>query len=120
MHDQFSGDPERSYLTGFSFGGNGVFDLARLQANTWAALWAVDPTRAPASDPERPVWLSFGEIARARKLQFIRALQLLSTNDSASGDRLQLDQGADHVGSATLAYGEPRIYAWLLSKRLSA
>lgn len=31
------GDPERTYLTGFSFGGNGVFDLALAQPGVWAA-----------------------------------------------------------------------------------
>jgi hypothetical protein len=29
--EQHGGDPQRRYLTGFSFGGNGVFDLALLQ-----------------------------------------------------------------------------------------
>lgn len=52
------GDPARTYLTGFSFGGNGVFDLALAQPGLWAALWPVDPTRPPPRDPLRPVWLS--------------------------------------------------------------
>ena len=30
VHEQHGGDPLRTYLTGFSFGGNGVFDLALL------------------------------------------------------------------------------------------
>ncbi|HEX8280602.1 MAG TPA: hypothetical protein VF551_04440 [Chthoniobacterales bacterium] len=118
VHEQHGGDPARSYLTGFSFGGNGVFDLALLQPNTWAALWAVDPTRVPARDPQRPVWLSFGMIARMRKSGFIRALALSPAADAPRGDRLQLDEGADHVGSATLAYGDARIYAWLLAHTL--
>lgn len=118
VHKEFSGDPRRSYLAGFSFGGNGVFDLAIANPEAWAALWAVDPTRVPASEVEPPVWLSFGEIARARKPQFIRALKLSPVGEAASGDRLQLDEGADHVGSATLAYSDARIYGWLLKKML--
>lgn len=43
----------------FSFGANGVFDLARLQPDFWAAL--------AARDPALPGWLSFGEVARPRK-----------------------------------------------------
>jgi predicted peptidase len=120
VHRRHEGDPQRTYLSGFSFGGNGVFDLALLQPDTWAALWAVDPTRVPARDPQRPVWLSFGEVARHRKDGFIRALALRPVLESADADRVYLDEGADHVGSATLAYQDERIYAWLLSKRLGA
>ena len=120
VYQRHEGDPTRTYLTGFSFGGNGVFDLALLQPDTWAALWAVDPTRVPARDPQRPVWLSFGEVARHRKGGFIRALDLQPVVESADAERVYLDEGADHVGSATLAYQDARIYAWLLSKRLGS
>ena len=54
--EEHGGDANRAYLTGFSFGGNGVFDVALLQPKTWAALWAVDPTRPSAEDPRAPVW----------------------------------------------------------------
>jgi len=117
--DEHAGDPQRSYLTGFSFGGNGVFDLASLQPETWAALWAVDPTRVPRRDPRRPIWLSVGEVARYGKRDFIEALRLERLADGTSGDRLYLDEGADHVGSAALAYADARIYAWLLDRRLA-
>jgi predicted peptidase len=118
VHDEYGGDPRRSYLTGFSFGANGVFDLALLQADTWAALWAVDPTRIPSRDPNRPVWLSFGEIARSGKQRFIRALDLRPVAEARNRDRVYLDDGADPVGSATLAYQDRRIYEWLLSKHI--
>src|SRR5436305_6930034 len=49
-------DETRMYLTGFSFGGNGVFDIAALQPHWWQALWPVDPTRVPLRAPEQPVW----------------------------------------------------------------
>jgi predicted peptidase len=114
------GDPERTYLTGFSFGGNGVFDLALSQLGLWAALWPVDPTRPPELDPRRPVWLSVGAVARPRRNAFIRALSLQPVGALPEGDRLYLDEGQDHVGSAKFAYADDRIYAWLLSKRLSA
>ena len=117
--EQHAGDPQRAYLTGFSFGGNGVFDLALLQPNTWAALWAVDPTRVPDRDPKAPVWLSFGEVARFQKRRFIQALGLRSA-DQADALRVYLDEGKDHVGSARLAYQDDRIYSWLLAQRLRA
>lgn len=112
------GDPRRIYLTGFSFGGNGVFDLGAAQPDLWAGLWAVDPTRVPSKRLRRPVWLSFGEVSRGRKQQFIDALDLAPMGSGVSGDRLWLDESLDHVGSATSAYADERIYDWLLSKSL--
>jgi predicted peptidase len=118
VQQDYDGDPDRTYLTGFSFGGNGVFDLAVMQPEFWAALWAVDLTRVPDVDPLCPLWLFFGEVSRYRKDRFTRALELMPADTSTKSNRLYLDQGQDHVGSATLAYRDTRIYAWLLSKRL--
>ena len=114
------GDPARTYLTGFSFGGNGVLDIAISQPRVWAALWAVDPTRVPASDPGCPIWLSVGDAARWRVPGFVRTLALQSAKEVTGGDRLYLDEGADHVGSATRAYADARIYEWLLARSLTA
>jgi predicted peptidase len=117
--NRHNGDRARSYLTGFSFGGNGVFDLAIRQPGFWAALWAVDPTRIPGQDPERPLCLAFGTLARARKEAFIRALHLNPYNKNPGSDRIHLDEGEDHVGAARRAYGDDRLYDWLLSKQLT-
>jgi predicted peptidase len=103
-------DATRMYLTGFSYGGNGVFDLALAQPDRWAALWSVDPTRVPQRAPKQPLWLSAGDVARAQHAPFVRALRL-----GAKGERVWADDGEDHVGSARLAYGDERIYRWLLS-----
>ena len=120
VHEQHGGDPQRTYLSGFSFGANGVFDLALLQPQTWAALWTVDPTRVPERNPAAPVWLSIGEISRHRTRVFMNALRLRAADGNAAADRVYLDQDADHVGSATLAYRDARIYSWLLAKRLES
>jgi hypothetical protein len=111
-------DPQQTFLTGFSFGGNGVFDLALAQREVWAALWPVDPTRVPPEDPARPVWLSSGQISRRAQHAFIRRLHLELLHNAEPGDRVYVDQGQDHVGTARLAYRDDRIYAWLLSKHL--
>lgn len=112
---ELGGDPARTYLTGFSFGGNGVFDLALAQPGFWAALWPVDPTRVPVENPGLPVWMSSGEVSRRGEARFIERLDLGPVTDSP-GDRVYLDQGMDHVGTATLAYQDERIYRWLLDK----
>ncbi|MFW5641058.1 MAG: hypothetical protein ACOC0H_07900 [Thermodesulfobacteriota bacterium] len=114
---QERGDSRCTYLTGFSFGGNGVFDLALMHADFWSALWPVDPTRVPKTDPERPVWLSFGEVSRTQKAAFIQKLDLIPADTPMEGDHIYLDQGHDHVGSAKFAYQDDRIYDWLLLKK---
>lgn len=118
LQADYAGDPRRTYLTGFSFGGNGVFDLADLAFGLWAALWPVDPTRVPQKDPGLPVWLSFGEVSRWHRASFIRTLGLRDAGEGNTGGRVYLDQGKNHVGSATSAYADDRIYSWLLSQSL--
>lgn len=110
------GDSGRVCLTGFSFGGNGVLDLAVQHPESWVALWPVDPTRVTA-DPRLPIWLSVGEIARRRSGVFTRVLGLEPPGDSP-GDRVILDQGDDHVGAARRAWADPRIYEWIESRRV--
>jgi poly(3-hydroxybutyrate) depolymerase len=120
VRDEHGGDARRTYLTGFSFGGNGVFDLALLQPGAWAALWPVDPTRVPGEDPGLPVWLSIGGVARRLKHAFVDALRLHPAAGAAPhGPRIWEDEGQDHVGSATHAYRDERIYAWLLGKAIA-
>jgi predicted peptidase len=114
------GDPRRFYLTGFSYGGNGVFDLGLAQPELWAALWPVDPTRVPPRAPARPLWLSIGECARPLRSRFDRVLELQDAATTGTGDRLGLDRGEDHVATAASAYGDPRIYDWLLARRRDA
>jgi hypothetical protein len=114
MQAEHGADPARTYLTGFSFGGNGVFELGNAQPDLWAALWAVDPTRAPTELP-RPLWLSVGEIARRRLPTLVGSLGL-QPDTSVENDRVYVDRGEDHVQSATAAYGSEEPYAWLLHR----
>lgn len=113
---QNHGDSKRTFLTGFSFGGNGVFDLALKQREFWTALWPVDPTRVPEADPGCPVWFSSGEISRRYEQAFIECLDLKPLQSGLeSQDRIYEDQNQDHIGTARLAYRNDGIYRWLLS-----
>jgi dienelactone hydrolase len=103
------------YLCGFSFGGNGVFDLAMLQPEAWSALWSVDPTRPPDPAMTQPAWLSIGDRVRRREAEFFANLRSKPAGDGPNGDRVHLDQHQDHVESARLAFADRRIYEWLLS-----
>jgi hypothetical protein len=117
VQSSHAGDPQRTYLTGFSFGGNGVFDLALWESSMWAALWPVDPTRVPEQDPGLPVWLSSGQVSRFGRREFMERLRLSPLGTAGSDDRVYLDEGLDHVGTAASAYKDDRIYEWLLAKR---
>ena len=108
---RFCCDERRLYLTGFSFGANGAFDLALAQSKLWAAVLAVDPTRVPSQALPVPVWVAFGEASRATKQAFVERLGLLETESS---ERVWKDEGLDHAGTATRAYSDSRTYDWLL------
>lgn len=113
----YDADQTRCYLTGFSFGANGAFDLPLLQPNFWAAVWAVDPTRLPESQLQEPAWLSIGAVSRRQAYEFVDRLQSKPPDESLLGARVHLDEGEDHVGSARRAYADPRVYSWLLRQR---
>jgi predicted peptidase len=107
-------DERRRYLTGFSFGGNGVFDIAIAEPAEWCALWVVDPTRVPIVRIDLPLWLSVGEVARYARTRFISTLELEPYAENEGSDRVFVDEGRDHVASAMSAYRDLRIYRWLL------
>lgn len=104
------------YLCGFSFGGNGVFDLALQQPDVWTALWSVDPTRPPDPAMRQPTWLSIGDRVRRRESEFFENLRSKAVNDTPDGDRVHLDQHQDHIESSHMAFADRRIYEWLLSR----
>jgi len=120
----YATDPARRYLTGFSFGGNGVFDFAHRQPGDWAALWPVDPTRIPEPDLVAPLWLSIGSSARPVMASTTArlgstALVPQATEALAGSTRVHLDQGEGHVETAQKAYADVRIYRWLWRHRHS-
>jgi predicted peptidase len=118
---QYRGDPHRTYLTGFSYGGNGVFDIAIAEPQLWAAIWCVDPTRPPDRNLPCPLWLCLGDASRGKRADFIRTINRLREigpgEEIPDDDFAYEDRGQDHVGTARLAYKEERIYKWLLERR---
>lgn len=74
----------------------------------------VRPAGAYVEGNCRPSPLAAGGPAKG----FIQALGLKIGAMAARGDPLYPDEGADHVGSATPAYRDDRIYDWLLDKHL--
>ncbi|HEY0673280.1 MAG TPA: hypothetical protein VGD27_13475 [Longimicrobiales bacterium] len=117
VQGEHGGDVARTYLTGFSFGGNGVFDIGIALPQLWAALWSVDPTRVPHADPGLPVWLSSGALSRDLEGGFVGRLHLLPLSGDLGEDRVFTDDRLDHVGTAASAYANVRAYEWLLMHR---
>lgn len=107
-----------SSFLGFSFGGNGVFEVAVRQPNFWAALWAVDQTRVPENDPQRPIFISKGIFVRLNLSKFVFKLGLKPAALDFNADRVIHDTLRYHRGAAEEAYKDDRIYQWLLTKSL--
>jgi predicted peptidase len=116
-HD-YGGDPGRTYLTGFSYGGNGVFSLAAAQPRLWAALWPVDPTLNPIPKPPQPTWLCLGDYSRGDEASLHKKgfQEIKKAGDNSN--QVYIDYGKDHSGTATSAYRDKRGYDWLLKKQL--
>jgi poly(3-hydroxybutyrate) depolymerase len=131
---EFDGDPERTYLTGLSMGGYGVWELARMYPHRWAAIaiasggifWSYAPDRwekaatLPAEYAHAvgrtPIWLFHGTDDAVVK---IRQAELMYEAVKAAGGRIRLwiYQSLRH-DSWTRAYGEPELPRWLLEHRL--
>jgi predicted peptidase len=108
----------RTYLTGFSYGGNGVLEIGVRQPDVWAALWPVEPTRPPERSADRPIWVSAGQRARKHKEAFRnvwRVQDRVRPNAAPHPERVYEDRGFHHVRTAIEAYREGDIYDWLLT-----
>ncbi len=130
---EFHLDSERTYLTGLSMGGYGVWELARLHPRRWAAVaiaaggifWSYEPERwqrestLPAEYARAvgrlPLWLFHGSVDNVVEA---RQDELLYNALKASGGRVRLwiYQGLRH-DCWTRAYGQPELPLWFLSHR---
>jgi poly(3-hydroxybutyrate) depolymerase len=130
---EFHGDPARTYLSGLSLGGYGVWELAQQFPNRWAAIaiaaggifWSYAPDRwlqastLPAEYAKAvtatPVWLFHGS---EDNVVPPRQDELLFTAVKNAGGRIRLwiYQGLKH-DCWTRAYNEPDLPRWLLSHR---
>lgn len=118
VREKYRGDGQRLYLTGFSLGGNGVFDLAQDQPGFWAALWPVDPTRPCRNNLRCPTWLWYGTNTPQPNRATVGSLNLqpAPANVIPVGDSLCTDTRRSHVPTAATAYAEARVYNWLRGK----
>jgi predicted esterase len=112
------GDPARLVLTGFSRGGEGVFQLASASQFSWGTIWAVDPALQrmppkPAADVR--VWVHYGnDQPGAENMDAWRKeLGLEPFSDDTSARRVVTALDEDHVGTCVAAYAAAHVYRWL-------
>ncbi|GGH03980.1 prolyl oligopeptidase family serine peptidase [Silvibacterium dinghuense] len=133
---EFHGDRDRTYLTGLSLGGYGVYELARSHPHRFAALvpvsggvfWSYKPDRwkEAATLPgeyartigRTPVWIFHGSDDNVVQ---VKQAQLMYEALKLSGGNVRFWQFAGWRHNAwDKAYGLPELPKWLLAHRLSS
>jgi hypothetical protein len=112
---EFNADLHHAYLTGFSYGANGVLDIGDRQEGRWAALWPVDATRPFGQNLKRPpIWLCYGSETRLEnEVTSEGFLEIDPSETCPNGDKIVSNSGKKHVSTATYAYQDRRVYMWL-------
>jgi predicted peptidase len=129
---EFHGDPQRTYLTGFSMGGYGTWSLAAKYPKRFAAIVVIcggiqwpTPRRigdeAPYADIARqvagiPIWVFHGNADRNVFVSESREMVKLLRGLHADVHYTEYD-GVPHQ-SWDRAYAEPDLPAWLFQQRL--
>ncbi|MFT4114966.1 alpha/beta hydrolase-fold protein [Silvibacterium sp.] len=133
---EFHGDPDRTYLTGLSLGGYGVYELARYHPRRFAALvpvsggifWSYKPDRwkEAATLPgeyaraigHTPVWIFHGSDDNVVP---VKEAQLMYEALKLSNGNVRFWQYAGWRHNVwDKAYNLPELPKWLLAHRLSS
>jgi predicted esterase len=113
------GDLSRLILTGFSYGGEGAFQIRSASKLAWPTIWAVDPALQrvpplPAADVRVLVHHGGAQPGAENMQAFANALALKPWSGDPESRRALTALDADHPGTCTAAYAEARAYDWLL------
>lgn len=116
----YSIDKSRVYLTGLSMGGEGVWSLAGLQPERFAAIAPICGEGNPedaAKLAKIPIWAFHGSedliVPAKNGLAMIEAVRAAGGNP-----KFTVYQGVGH-DSWTQTYNDPEFYRWLLSQKRS-
>lgn len=123
---EFNGDPDRTYLTGISLGGYGVWTLARLQPDLFAALVPIcggigrDTATAPYTETARqfrdkPVWIFHGAeddvVPPDQSRRMAAELKKIGARDAHYTEF----PDANH-NSWDPAYATPELWVWMFAQ----
>ena len=109
-------DPERIYLSGFSMGGFGTFQVASVFPDRFAAIVPVSGGGEPEMAESLlivPTWAFHGDADDVVDLEY--SLNVISAMEDLRHDnvRLTIIPGAGH-GITGSVYSRPEIYRWML------
>jgi predicted peptidase len=115
---RFPIDPARIYVTGFSMGGSGTWDMITRHPEVFAAAVPVtgvgDPSRAPVI-ARLPIWAFHGELDDVSPVENSRKM-MAALRQAGSDARYTELAGVGH-GSAGPAYSNAELYGWLFAQR---
>lgn len=126
--EDFGGNPDRTYLTGISLGGYGVWTLARLQPQRFAALVPVcggigrDTATAPYAETARqfrdkPVWIFHGAkddaVPPDQSRRIAAELKRIGARDARYTEFPDVGHNAWDP-----AYATPELWRWLFAQQL--
>ena len=120
------GDRSRLVLTGFSYGGEGAFQIAGQSGLPWSTIWAVDPAlqRVPQQLPgdDVRVWVHYGKVqpGAEKMAEFAVALALGPWDPSSPARRVATSLNFDHPCTCCMAYQQSHVYQWLLAEEARA
>jgi predicted peptidase len=146
---EFNGDPARTYLAGFSMGGQGVMRMAARSPERFAALVEVAGRLSPRSpnasaeqiaedvkanpyladaDPFRrtaellrakPLWIFHGDADMTVPVSEGRRFAAAMKSAGAVQSRYTELAGAGHIEANEKAWADPALMEWLLAQRLA-
>jgi predicted peptidase len=116
---QYSVDPRRTYLTGYSMGGEGTWSLAAAHPGRFAAIVPLCPESDAALAPKLknlPCWCFMGDADDLAGLNRTRRMLLAIQN--AGGRPMYHEYPGIGHNCWDLTYANPDLYEWLLSQAL--
>jgi predicted peptidase len=124
---EYTIDPQRIYLTGFSLGGYGTWALGLNSPDRFAALvpvaggWMPGSAAVPANVCElatKPIWVFHG--AQDETVKPFQSEVLVNALRACGNDvRYTLLPKATHAASGVLPYRDSELYDWLLQQSLA-
>jgi predicted peptidase len=120
VKSKYNVDPTRTYLTGYSMGGEGTWSIASAHPEKFAAIVPICPSSnldAVNKLKEMPCWCFQGDADAAITLNSTRKM-VLALKEAGGKPIYQEYPGVGH-NCWDLAYANEELFAWLLEQRRS-
>ena len=118
---KYNGDRSRLYLTGFSVGGHGTWNVASDHPDLFAAIIPISGWGTPATMAPRlkslPIWVFHGEKDSLEPVQSSR--EMVAAIRAAGNPNIKYSEypGVDH-NAWDPTYNDPKVIEWLLAQKL--